>query len=90
MSNRSSLPGTLCVCSRSLTVPFALGEEHPGYPSRLIGLGYTGTIRPAALAHALEPSAAGILLLVDLPYDRVGSMDEELTQVAVAPFADAQ
>jgi len=64
--------------SRGLTVPFALGQEPPGYPSRLIGLGYPGTIRPAALAHALQPSAAGILLLVDLPYDGASAMDEEL------------
>ena len=53
------LHGCVCFCSHGLAVLLTFGEEHPGDPSCLSGLGHTGTMRPAALPHALQPAAAG-------------------------------
>jgi len=77
-------------CARGPAISLAPRQQYPGDPGRLVRVGHTGAVRPAACLDALSLSAPGLRLSLHPLDDGPGAVDEERAQIRLAALADPE
>jgi hypothetical protein len=88
VSNRSS--GSLDARSQHGIVGRLVVYYRPGYPRRLVRQGDGRNIQVLAHNQLIQPLAQSVIPILRIPDHRPRTVDQQLPQVAVTPFTDAQ
>jgi hypothetical protein len=65
-------------------------EEYPRHPGVFMGQRDHGPVRTSPFDQGTAPATSAVMLELGPPTRRPSSVDEELTQLAIPPFADPQ
>ena len=76
--------------SEGRTRRFSSGQESPGHSGHFVGRRHAGPMRATPVLTPLAPPTPGVGGALQMPSHRPRSMNEELSHVAVAPFAQPQ
>lgn len=66
-----------------------MDKEGPGDPGDLVGLSNNGFIPVGALLEFVQPDTKSVSTAMQMKHARACSVDQQLAQIAVTPFADA-
>jgi hypothetical protein len=69
---------------------FVLAQDRPSHANQFVGQGHDDHILMGAPQQLLEPMVQTVRLLVSLLHDAACPLNEQGSQVFIAPFTDAQ